>query len=77
MTGENLDDCNKTVSVIRNSKMSFYDSISAQLSSPTPLAKDSWTALRSFINQNTATSVPPLEPYGLIYTPRKLTQQTF
>ena len=46
----------------------FYNNIAAKLSSQTLSSKDWWTTLKSFINPNSATSVPPLLLNGIIYT---------
>ena len=59
---------NKTISEIRSSKKSFYDTIAAKLSSSTLSPKDWWTTLKSFIRPNSTTSVPPLSLSGIIYT---------
>ena len=59
---------NKTISEIRSSKKSFYDTIAAKLSSPTLSPKDWWTTLKSFISPNSTTSVPPLSLNRIIYT---------
>lgn len=57
---------NKTVSAFRNFKMSFYDSIIAQLSSLSLSRKDWWITIKSFINLNTTTPIPLLELNSLI-----------
>ena len=58
---------NKTISEIRSSKKSFYNNISAKLSSPPLSPKDWGTTLKSFISPNSTTSVPPLSLNGIIY----------
>ena len=62
---------NKAISVLRDSKKTFYDKISDKLKSESLCSKDLWSTLKSIINQNTKSQIPPLESNGLIYTDEK------
>ena len=62
---------NKTISVLRDTKKAFYDKISDKLKSYSLSSKDLWSTLKSIINQNATTQIPPLESNGLINTGKK------
>ena len=49
----------------------FYDKITDKLKSEFLCSKDWWSTLKSIINQDTKSQIPPLESNGLIYTDEK------
>lgn len=59
---------NKVVSMIRESKKSYFVSLSNKLKSDSLSSKQWWTILKSFIAPNSKTSIPPLEKDGVIYS---------
>ena len=56
------------ITMIRNSKKSYYNKLADRLKSSTLSTKDWWSTLKSFINSNSNSSIPPLEYGNKIYT---------
>ena len=54
--------------MIRNSKKSYYNKLADRLKSSTLSTKDWWSTLKSFINSNSNSSIPPLEYDNKVYT---------
>ena len=59
---------NMVITMIRNSKKSYYNKLADRLQSSTLSTKDWWSTLKSFINSNSNSSIPPLEYGNKIYT---------
>ena len=59
---------NMVITMIRNSKKSYYNKLADRLKSSTLSTKDWWSTLKSFINSNSNSSIPPLEYGNKIYT---------
>ena len=59
---------NKVTTMIRDSKNTYYDKLANKLKSNTISAKDWWSTLKTFINPNSSSSIPPLEYDNNIYT---------
>ena len=62
--------------MIRNSKKSYYNKLADRLKSSTLSTKDWWSTLKSFINSNSNSSIPPLE-YDNKFTQTKVTKLIF
>ena len=54
--------------MLRNSKKSYCDKLADRLKSSTLSSNDWWSTLKSFINPNSNSSIPPLEHDNKIYT---------
>ena len=59
---------NKVITMLRNSKKSYYDKLADRLKSSTLSTNDWWSTLKSFINPNSNSSIPLLEHDNKIYT---------
>ncbi|MCG8096816.1 MAG: hypothetical protein JAZ17_24870 [Candidatus Thiodiazotropha endolucinida] len=59
---------NKSVSLIRNSKLAHTAKIAEKLRSDSLSSKNWWSILKSFISPASKTSLPPLEHNGSTYT---------
>ena len=59
---------NQVTTMIRDSKTAYYDKLANKLKSNTISAKDWWSTLKTFINPNSSSSIPPLEYDNNIYT---------
>ena len=59
---------NMVITMIRNSKKSYYNKLADRLKSSSLSTKDWWSTLKSFINSNSNSSIPPLEYDNKIYT---------
>ena len=64
------------ITMIRDSKKSYYNKSADRLKSSTLSTKDWWSTLKSFINSNTNSSIPPLE-YDNKITQTKATKLIF
>ena len=59
---------NEVTTMIRDSKTTFHDKLADKLKSNTISTKDWWSTLKTFINPNSGSSIPPLEHDNNIYT---------
>ena len=59
---------NQVTTMIRDSKTAYYDKLANKLKSNTISAKDWWSTLKTFINPNSSSPIPPLEYDNNIYT---------
>lgn len=59
---------NQVITMIRESKKSFHDTLSAKLKSDSLSPKQWWTILKTFISPNSKSSIPPLEVDGTVYS---------
>ena len=58
---------NRVTQLIRESKLSFNDSMATKLKSDSLSPKQWWKLLKYFISPNSKSSIPPLETNGQIY----------
>ena len=62
--------------MIRDSEITYYDKLADKLKSNTISANDWWSTLKTFINPNSSSPIPPLEYYNTIYTDKSDTANT-
>ncbi|MEW8547708.1 MAG: reverse transcriptase family protein, partial [Candidatus Thiodiazotropha sp.] len=58
---------NRVVTMIRESKNTYYEKLAEKLRSNTLSTKDWWSTLKTFITPNSSSSIPPLDHNNSIY----------
>ncbi|MCG8032214.1 MAG: endonuclease/exonuclease/phosphatase family protein [Candidatus Thiodiazotropha taylori] len=59
---------NQVITIIRDSKQTYFDKMADKLKSDSLSSKDWWATLKTFITPNFKSVMPPIEAEGRIYT---------